>query len=101
MSNKVISAQLMEKMVNLIKEIVEESPGIKEIDLVVKFTAHLLQTGETIELSGVPIALNFAVKQGEILEIEYVLSNMPYRSKSIYFPKETILSYKGKELWNK
>lgn len=36
--------------------------------------------------------VNEMIKEGHIIELEYILPNMDYRVKSIYFPKGTILS---------
>ena len=54
-----------------------------------------------VEGSEIVKAIDDAAKEGLILEMEYILPSTPYRIKSVYFPADTKLTLKGKELWNK
>lgn len=54
-----------------------------------------------VEGSEIVKAIEDATKERLILEMEYILPSTPYRIKSVYFPTDTKLTLKGKELWNK
>lgn len=82
-------------------EIVKENPGIKSTELAAKLTIKKCENSLKVEGHEIVKAIDEAVTEGLILEIEYVLPSMPYRIKSVYFPANTKLMFKGKELWNK
>lgn len=56
--------------------------GIKATELVTQVAAHtLIDTDQYTRL------VQKLIDDGEIMEIEYVLPDMPYRAKSFYLPK--------------
>ena len=84
--------------ISYVLEIVKESPGIKSAELAAKLTIKKCENNLKVEGSEIVKAIDDAVKEGLILEMEYILPSMPYRIKSVYFPADTKLMFKGKEL---
>lgn len=87
--------------ISYVVEIVKENPGIKSTELATKLTIKKCENSLKVEGHEIVKAIDEAVTEGLILEIEYVLPSMPYRITSVYFPTNTKLIFKGKELWNK
>lgn len=75
--------------------IVATYPGIKVIELVTKVAGELYNDsnsssdGRADVLESVPEVLESLVKDGSLVEVEYVVPSMSYRVKSMYFPKDT------------
>jgi predicted phage-related endonuclease len=70
------------QMQELIITIIEEKPGIKITELVAYFSRYKY---DFIYID----TLDQMVREGHIIELEYVLPTMDYRVKSMYFPKGT------------
>ena len=87
--------------ISYVVEIVKENPGINSAELAVKLTIKKCENNLKVEGSVIVKAIEDAAKEGLILEMEYILPSTPYRIKSVYFPADTKLTLKGKELWNK
>ena len=87
--------------ISYVVEIVKENPGIKSTELAAKLTIKKCENNLKVEGDEIVKAIDDAAKEGLILEMEYILPSMPYRIKSVYFPADTKLTLKGKELWNK
>lgn len=87
--------------ISYVVEIVKENPGINSAELAAKLTIKKCENNLKVEGSEIVKAIEDAAKEGLILEMEYILPSMPYRIKSVYFPADTKLTLKGKELWNK
>lgn len=68
-----------------ISKIVNDSTGLKSTELAVKVVCEVpdCNTNEVLHL------IEELVKEGEIIELEYILPQINYRIKSIYFPKGT------------
>ena len=81
----------MERLKNAIKEIVEDKQGIKTIELLVELSPQV-KTTPTEKVIG---AIDELVAAGELVEIEYILPAMTYRTKSFLFPKGTTMTVKG------
>lgn len=75
--------------------IVATYPGIKATELVTKVAGELYNDsnsssdGRADVLESVPEVLESLVKDGSLVEVEYVVPSMSYRVKSMYFPKDT------------
>lgn len=76
-----------ESLRDKILQIVNSNGPIKNVDLALEVTKIFHKE----ELSGIFHVLEELVESGEIEEIEYTLASMPYRVKSIYFPKGTTI----------
>lgn len=70
-----------------ILDIVRNSNGIKNVDLALKVLERSIPYLFESHLYG--DCIQELVDEGEIMEIEYVLPHMDYRTKSMYFPKGT------------
>jgi hypothetical protein len=82
-----IGNTLTEQIVNTVKL----RAGIKAVDLVLavmEFTNPVMLVQHEYES-----ALAEAIASGEIIEVDYVLPEMDYRTKSIYFPKGTTFEF--------
>lgn len=84
--------------ISYVLEIVKENPGIKSAELAAKLTIKKGENNLKVEGSEIVKAIDDAAKEGLILEMEYILPSIPYRIKSVYFPADTKLMFKGKEL---
>lgn len=74
---------LKEAILSTIKSI----PGIKGVDLVLNVMGQINPT--RFNDQEYFMALDELLKREEIVEVEYMLPDMEYRIKSIYFPKGT------------
>lgn len=80
---------LKDAIINL----VEVSSGLKGTDLVIKLMDI---TGPTQFSHDMFLrVIGKLIKEGEVIELEYVLPHMDYRVKSIFFPKKTIVYVKN------
>lgn len=74
-------------MKDLIIQFIESSSGLKEVELVMKLMTKIspskFNVNEFYKIVGGMILAN------EIVRVEYILPNMDYRVKSMYFPKGT------------
>ena len=70
----------------IIIDLVNETPGIKRVTLIAESISTAYKENKDAITGDVPSIINQLVNQGDIIEIEYVL---PYRIKSLYFPKGT------------
>jgi hypothetical protein len=66
--------------------VVDNFGPIKSNDLIVRIYEEYR---DQIENPDIPQTINKLVRNGDIIEVEYVLPQMEYRIKSIYFPKGT------------
>jgi hypothetical protein len=74
---------------DVITYLVNNKPAIKGTELVTEIITTLFENGLNDDTSDPVNILNQMVKDKEIVEVEYVLPNMEYRVKSLYFPKGT------------
>lgn len=84
----------------LIRDAMAANPGIKAVQLVSEVTSEVMKRikaqapslgNDNQEGKNVVDIINAMVKEGELVEVEYVLPTMVYRVKSVYFPKGTIV----------
>ena len=68
--------------------VVESFPGIKSTELIVKLGDMIVD----YSIDQISDVLNELTTSKDIVEVEYVLPTMPYRIKSLYFPKGTQIS---------
>ncbi len=78
-------------LIDLIVETVNESTGIKGTELAVKVAGKLKKIGVEWTLDGNSFVniLNECVKQDKIMEITFILPEMPNKIKSFYLPAGT------------
>lgn len=76
-------------MKNEILKIINSRQGIKGVDLVLALMERIGPT--MLKYQEFDSALVELIKEGEVVELEYVLPQMEYRIKSMYFPKNTVL----------
>lgn len=91
-----------EQVRNLILNVVNESPGVQGIELVVKCHKRRAlvdddpysdeNIDDTIDIID---EIDELVNDGNLVEIEYTLTSMSYRTKMVYFPKGTKISVKN------
>ena len=76
-----------------ILEIVEERPGIKATELVVPLVVWLFENYDPKDYNEIDLvqSLYDLADKEEIIELSYVLPNMQYRTKSLFFPKGTLI----------
>lgn len=78
-------------------EIIKNSTGIKSVELALKVMAEIGPS--KFDTDKFQLTLAQLVNGREIIEVEYVLPNVSYRTKAIYFPKGTRLGINnGREL---
>lgn len=70
-----------------ILNIINTRQGVKSVNLAL----DVMSLTNPISFDDIPYQKELAelVKSGEIIELEYILPDMDYRVKSIYFPKGT------------
>jgi hypothetical protein len=66
-----------------ITDFVGQHPGCTAIEMVVG-----VGFGEDFALD-IPVELETLINEGSLIEVEYVLARMEYRTKSLLFPKGT------------
>ena len=96
-----------QKIREQIIKVVNEAQGIKGVDLSCRLTEYM---NYEFNMSGeIPITtysnlfqgiMEELVAAGEIIEVEYVLPSMDYRTKSMFFPKKTEIKIR-KNKWEK
>lgn len=72
-----------------ILDTVNTSTGINGVQLVMTVMNHVGPT--SFEHDEFHLAINRLVNEKQVVELEYVLPNMEYRVKSMYFPKGTLI----------
>lgn len=79
---------------DIVVMLVTNKPGIKATELVVDVIEymHKNEMQEWDHPENTIGTINKLVKTGELVEVEYVLPDMDYRAKSLYFPKGTKVS---------
>jgi hypothetical protein len=77
----------MDALRKAIVEMVEEEQGIKATELIPQIAIRHPEL--IIVLNEMPDTLEQLVHEGELVEVEYVLHTMNYKSKSWYLPKGT------------
>ncbi len=77
----------------LILDRINGSTGVKAVDLVVSIMSKEVNP-QVFKLEEYDNALRELVDSGQIIEMEYVLPHMDYRTKSIYFPKRTTFTFR-------
>lgn len=78
----------MTSLDQFIKSVVEDRGPIKGVELALEVAKHQHGVGE----GDFHEAIERLMKEGEIIELDYVLPSMDYRTKSMYFPKGTKLA---------
>lgn len=79
----------------LMVRVVTERQGLKLLDLLTEILDDDFVTYEqrrslmTQEEYHLPDLISELVSEGELVEVEYSLKNLPYRAKSFLLPKET------------
>ena len=76
-------------MREVILQVIKESQGIKNVDLALKVMAEV--GPGSFDKDKFELAVAQLIHGKEIIEVEFVLPNVDYRMKSIYFPKGTRL----------
>lgn len=74
-------------MTDLILKIVNDSSGIKAVELVLEVIGE--DSLQNFNYYFYRQILKGLIDRGEILELEYILPQINYRTKSIFFPKGT------------
>jgi hypothetical protein len=77
----------MDALRKAIIEMVEEEQGVKATELVPQIAIRHPEL--IIVLNEMPDVLEQLVHEGELVEVEYILHTMSYKSKSWYLPKGT------------
>ena len=77
----------MSEAVQLVADCVEQCQAIKATEVV----CHDMLKEVCLSDLDICQVLEEAVIQKKVVEVEYVLPNQPYRTKSIYFPLGTTL----------
>lgn len=84
------------RLKDIIRDIVINQGSIKNVSLALKVLEKT--TPNYFETDDYHKAIEELVTQGDIVEVEYILSDADYRIKSVYFPRGTkILNIKGSE----
>jgi len=89
-------------MVNpTLKEIILEvaEKGVKATELIAESMQAMQTAG--IDFTNLMPTIDELVANGDLIEIEYSLPSMPYRIKSFYFPKGTIINLQPHNLAKK
>lgn len=81
----------MQELIDKVVEIVNSKQGVKCPDLAIALILELRKKSKDQAQIGWDArrAIEAAVEQGKIFEIEYCLPNMPDRVKSFYLPAKT------------
>ena len=66
-------------MRDVIRKIVNENSGIKNVELVIKVAQSLIEEDIEFEPRDLIIQIESLVKEGEIVELEFILPDMGYR----------------------
>jgi hypothetical protein len=89
-----LTKENLEFLDNILVEIVTERGPIKGTELAVEFTKTVLEKNTFMnDITGIDVTsrLDNLVGERRIIEIEYVLPQLDFRVKSMYFPAETKL----------
>ena len=78
-----------EKIRQEITKLVTERQGCKATELAVVAVRCLINRIDARELDKIPDLIEQMVKEGELLEVEFVLPMMDWRCKSFLLPKGT------------
>lgn len=70
-------------------QIVTDKPGVKATEIPLLLSEEVRLSNCAIKLSTI---LEDLVKEGEIVEVEYTLTTMNYRAKSMFFPWDTCVT---------
>jgi hypothetical protein len=76
-----------EELKQVILEVVNANTGMRGVELALKVLDRTMP--RYFESPQYQEALDELVAEGSIVELEYTLPEMDYRTKSIYFPKGT------------
>ena len=80
----------LEKYREMVRVAVNESTGIKAVQLATEIAVTMHKAGEQATKYDIwEDALDLLIETGEIIELEYILPDVDYRLKSIFFPKGT------------
>ena len=77
----------MDALKRAIVEMVEEEQGVKATELIPQIAIKHPEL--IVVLNDLPETLEQLVHEGELVEVEYVLPLMSYKTKSWYLPKGT------------
>lgn len=80
---------------NIILRLIEANQGLKAVELVCK----VMGVVNPLMFDGLEYQreIDRLIQEGEILEVEYILPQLNYRVKSMYFPKGT--EFHGKNIF--
>ena len=70
-----------------IENFINESTGIKKMELI----PHVIERTPECTTELITYCIEELVKEGKIMEVEYEVPQMNYRTKSIFFPANTTL----------
>lgn len=80
---------------NTVGEIMDGGP-VKATELVTKLTVWFVHLPKDVKgdlkSDAILSTLNEMITKGDLVELDYVLPNMEYRVKSMYFPKGTYIT---------
>jgi hypothetical protein len=75
-------------MKDIILKNISENPGIKASELVVKMMNYVSEQKLQTNFDFINV-IEELIHDGYIIEVQYILPDMDYRIKSMYFPKGT------------
>jgi DNA-binding Lrp family transcriptional regulator len=78
---------------DVLKHLVDQTPAIKGVELVTNAMEYIHKNNVPHQVGDdLGTILNDLVAEGELIEVEYTLSTMNYRIKSLYFTKDTVVN---------
>ena len=75
----------------IIIQVITDSQGCKSVELIAKLANNC---SDALEFE-IPALLEELFDEKKIEEMEYILPNIPYRVKSLFFPAGTTFNYIG------
>jgi len=81
-----------EMLKNFVYDTVLQKQGIKAVELFTDIAAFMAKQGFWFDIEEI---VNEIETEGSIIHLDYVLPNMEYRLKSMYFPKGTIFYHES------
>lgn len=91
---KDLSAANEKLLSTFILSFVIQKQGCKAVELVSAVTTFGLERSIDFEFQDLQNLLEKQVKEKLLVEVNYVLSTMNYREKSLYFPADTMVTIK-------
>ena len=81
---------LEQEMLDYVNELLQGGPK-RGTELVTEMVTYLHTQGISKDVFGVIATIDNWVRNGDIIEVEYILPSMTYRVKSLYFVKGTTI----------